>query len=83
MDRCDLCELQRLEGNDRLRADWRDLLPRVRPELRLFGLVARKSRLWPTAKGWAVLFGFAVVLVVADFALSMLIAGAVDGVIGH
>ena len=27
--------------------------------------------------------GFAVVLVVADFALSMLIAGAVDGVIGH
>jgi hypothetical protein len=27
--------------------------------------------------------GFAVVLVVADFALSMLIAGAVDGLIGH
>lgn len=31
------CELQRLEGNDRLQADWHDLLLRVRPELRLFG----------------------------------------------
>lgn len=31
------CELQRLEGNDRLRAEWQDLLQRVRPELRLFG----------------------------------------------
>ena len=31
------CELQRLNGNDRLQADWRDLLNRVRPELRLFG----------------------------------------------
>jgi hypothetical protein len=31
------CELHRLEGNDRLWADWRDLLTRVRPELRLFG----------------------------------------------
>ena len=31
------CELQKLSGNDRLRADWRGLLHRVRPELRLFG----------------------------------------------
>ena len=31
------CELQRLAGNDQLQADWRDLLDRVRPELRLFG----------------------------------------------
>ena len=31
------CELQRLEGNDRLREDWHDLLRRVRPDLRLFG----------------------------------------------
>ena len=31
------CELHRLEGNDRLWADWRNLLGRVRPELRLFG----------------------------------------------
>ena len=31
------CELQQLDGNDRLRADWYDLLLRVRPELRLFG----------------------------------------------
>ncbi len=31
------CELHRLDGNDRLLADWRDLLDRVRPELRLFG----------------------------------------------
>lgn len=31
------CELQRLDGNDRLRDDWHDLLHRVRPELRLFG----------------------------------------------
>ncbi len=31
------CELHRLEGNERLWRDWRDLLNRVRPELRLFG----------------------------------------------
>ena len=31
------CELQRLDQNDRLRDEWRDLLLRVRPELRLFG----------------------------------------------
>ena len=31
------CELQRLEGNDRLRDDWHGLLDRVRPDLRLFG----------------------------------------------
>jgi hypothetical protein len=31
------CELQSLKGNDRLTADWLDLLSRVRPELRLFG----------------------------------------------
>lgn len=31
------CELQRLEGNDRLRDDWHDLLCRVQPDLRLFG----------------------------------------------
>lgn len=31
------CELQRLDGNDRLRRDWLDLLHGVRPELRLFG----------------------------------------------
>jgi hypothetical protein len=31
------CELHRLDGDGRLWADWRDLLHRVRPELRLFG----------------------------------------------
>lgn len=31
------CELQRLEGNERLREDWHDLLHRVQPDLRLFG----------------------------------------------
>ncbi len=31
------CELHRLDGNEKLLSDWRDLLTRVRPELRLFG----------------------------------------------
>jgi hypothetical protein len=31
------CEFQNLKGNERLTADWHDLLSRVRPELRLFG----------------------------------------------
>ncbi|MFM9965924.1 MAG: hypothetical protein ACKV2Q_32485 [Planctomycetaceae bacterium] len=31
------CELQRLNGNEQLCSDWRDLRDRVRPELRLFG----------------------------------------------
>ncbi len=31
------CELHRLDGNEQLCSDWRDLLNRVRPELRLFG----------------------------------------------
>lgn len=31
------CELQRLEENERLQTDWRDLLDRVQPDLRLFG----------------------------------------------
>ncbi len=31
------CELHHLDGNERLWRDWRDLLNRVRPELRLFG----------------------------------------------
>ena len=31
------CELHRLEGNEQLCSDWRDLLNRVRPDLRLFG----------------------------------------------
>lgn len=31
------CELHCLDGNDRLRSDWHDLLDRVRPDLRLFG----------------------------------------------
>jgi CelD/BcsL family acetyltransferase involved in cellulose biosynthesis len=31
------CERQKLDGNARLWCDWRDLLTRTRPELRLFG----------------------------------------------
>ncbi len=31
------CELQRLDGNEQLCSDWRELLNRVQPDLRLFG----------------------------------------------